>query len=97
MNFYQTMVYMAVMFAITTYYITDYLSTDWKNGNQDIFDVEYKQRDEAKAALIHAGHAMYLGAFVLFGGLWIRLYTMQTEIIAWTNMSLRCIFLYEGN
>lgn len=85
------------MFLITSYYIMDYLFTDWENGNQDVFDVEYKPRDEAKAALIHSVHAMYLGAFVLIGGCWIRLYIVRREIIAWTNMTLRCIFLYQGN
>ncbi len=85
------------MFLITTYYILDNLFTDWENGNQDVFDVAYEPRDEAKAALIHAVHAMYLGAFVLFGGCWIRLYIMRVEIIAWANMTLRCIFYYQGN
>ncbi|CAL8129250.1 unnamed protein product [Orchesella dallaii] len=86
-NQFGLMCYCYFIGAVSAYHAVGYVSKEPENGVDEIFDVDFKPRDEGKARLNGLVHIMYcLAATGVVGNLGVNLLTKRHECVDLMNM-----------
>ncbi|CAL8129249.1 unnamed protein product [Orchesella dallaii] len=81
---------------VSAYHAVGYISAEPENGVNEIFDVEFKPRDEGTAILNGLVHIMYcLAATGVIGNLGVNLLTKRHEFVGLMNMSIENDLRYQ--
>ncbi|CAL8145258.1 unnamed protein product [Orchesella dallaii] len=88
--------YMYAVGAISLYHAFEYISPEPENGESDVFDVDYKPRDEAFSILSGLAHLMYaLACMGWAGAMEIVLITRGGEFVDFMNLAISGNLKYQ--